>query len=321
MITMAIKCACPNCDRIYTLADTMTGKTIRCKECEKTFTVADVDEGVMSADNARRNSSASVGAGSAHLGRDDDEGDRPRRRSKDRDEDDQEEGRRKKKQNGAPVGLIIGGIVGLLAVIAGVVVLIVLLAGGGKLTSENIAKLKEGMTESEVIALIGSPTQTIDPQAPGPLAGRPPSNARDMVWTNQKDITVTVSFENGKVSRLLVLDAGKIFAGDPRPPLGGAPNPQEPQPQPQPQPQQVPPILPNDKQVDPRLTKDNIRMLKPGMTAQELTNIIGPPTTISDFANVGNPRKKLFKWRNPAANINFSVWLTDDKADMIRFPK
>jgi outer membrane protein assembly factor BamE (lipoprotein component of BamABCDE complex) len=327
---MAIKCACPNCDRSYTLADNMSGKTIRCKDCEKTFTVEDADEGVMSADDVRRKRTASVASGSSRGGHDDDEDDKPRRRSKNRDEEDEDEGppKKKKKQSGAPVGLIIGGGIGLLAIIAGVVVLIVLLAGGGSLTAANIAKLKEGMTESEVIALIGSPTQTIDIGALGGLLGAPVGNGKELVWTNQKDLTVNVSFENGKAKHIISLDLNNIFGGNPlgnpklpgvnppgfNPPVVNPPGFDPPVFNP---PVFNPPVIAPKPPPDPRLTKDNIRKLKKGMSEQELTNIVGPPTNKTDFAVVGDPSKKCFMWSNPALAIDFTVWATNNKADSI----
>jgi hypothetical protein len=36
---MPIKTNCPNCDKVYNLADTMDGKAVKCKECGNTFTV------------------------------------------------------------------------------------------------------------------------------------------------------------------------------------------------------------------------------------------------------------------------------------------
>jgi outer membrane protein assembly factor BamE (lipoprotein component of BamABCDE complex) len=191
---MAIKCKCPNCDRSYSLADTMAGKTIRCKECEETFTVEDADEGVMSSADARRKRTAAVAA-SSRRSQDDDEDDKPRRRSKDREDDDEDEDegppKKKKKKGGAPVGLIIACVVGVLLLIGGGVLAVVFLAGGARLTMESFAKVKDGMTEAEVIALIGSPKET---KTTG-------TNSKQLVFSSQngnETMTVSLGFTDGK---------------------------------------------------------------------------------------------------------------------------
>src|SRR5260370_41711781 len=43
---MPIKTACPGCDKAYTLADTMDGKSVKCKECGNTFAVRGAANGV-----------------------------------------------------------------------------------------------------------------------------------------------------------------------------------------------------------------------------------------------------------------------------------
>ena len=53
---MPILMSCPSCGREYNLADTMEGKTVRCKDCDETFTVADPgdDAGFVTADSRRK---------------------------------------------------------------------------------------------------------------------------------------------------------------------------------------------------------------------------------------------------------------------------
>jgi len=36
---MPIKAVCPECDKAYTLADAMEGKSVKCKACGQAFTV------------------------------------------------------------------------------------------------------------------------------------------------------------------------------------------------------------------------------------------------------------------------------------------
>ena len=36
---MPIKTVCPECDKAYTLADAMEGKSVKCKACGQAFTV------------------------------------------------------------------------------------------------------------------------------------------------------------------------------------------------------------------------------------------------------------------------------------------
>ncbi len=79
---MGIKISCPNCDRKYNLADTMAGKTIRCKDCEKQFRVDDphAEDSLMSeADGRRKRSALGARSGKADFDDDEDEADRPQR--------------------------------------------------------------------------------------------------------------------------------------------------------------------------------------------------------------------------------------------------
>jgi hypothetical protein len=146
---MAIKISCPNCDRHYNLVDDMGGNKIRCKDCEHVFAVP-------RAEQASRSEVVTTSVSRKAAPPDDaEDDDRPRRR--DRDEED-DRPRKKRKKRGAPLALILGIGVGAVVVVTLVLGLVLLL--GGKLTRENAARLNTNMTESEVIALIGSPHRT-----------------------------------------------------------------------------------------------------------------------------------------------------------------
>jgi len=67
-----------------------------------------------------------------------------------------------------------------------------LIAACSKVTQENFAKVEEGMSEQEVIALLGSPTESTSVNVLG-VSG---TASR---WIT-KDTAVTVRFVNGKVA-------------------------------------------------------------------------------------------------------------------------
>jgi hypothetical protein len=67
-----------------------------------------------------------------------------------------------------------------------------LLAACSRITEDNFAKIQDGMTEQEVIALLGTPSETSSVNVLG-LSG---TSAR---WVG-KDAAITVRFVNGKVA-------------------------------------------------------------------------------------------------------------------------
>jgi SmpA / OmlA family/Prokaryotic membrane lipoprotein lipid attachment site len=71
------------------------------------------------------------------------------------------------------------------------VVLALLLAACSKVTEENYAKIQNGMTEQEVYAILGSPTQ----ESSRDLLGVSATSAK---WVSG-DKVVTVQFVGGKV--------------------------------------------------------------------------------------------------------------------------
>lgn len=181
---MAIKTSCPHCAQAYSLADTQLGKKVRCKSCTEPFTVAQSE--------APRKVPARA--------RDDDADDRPRPR----------EIRRTK--GGVPAWVwIVGGI--------GVAVLLLGCAGGGgliiwlasgsltnKVTEENYKKIKLGMSEAEVKAILGEPTAVEDLDKAASKLGinvrMPTSGLRVLIWRNGNN-QITLSFRNDKVVTMM----------------------------------------------------------------------------------------------------------------------
>jgi predicted Zn finger-like uncharacterized protein len=138
---MPIEVQCPACRQSYLLADNQAGKRVRCKSCSEVFAVPAVEQiiDVLPVEQVtpRRRGAA------------DDYDDRPRRRLA--------------TSPGLPpwVWIVIG--VGGFLVITGVAVAVVLAVGGNKVTKENYDKLRAGMTEAEVRAILGGPDEELDP--------------------------------------------------------------------------------------------------------------------------------------------------------------
>jgi hypothetical protein len=91
--------------------------------------------------------------------------------------------------------LLLGGIG--LALLVGVLVLVLVLTGGNKVTPENFAKLRGGMTENEVTQILGAPT----------LASTRGLN-RILIWQSGENV-VTVSFLNDRVVGLHAAFGGR----------------------------------------------------------------------------------------------------------------
>jgi hypothetical protein len=182
---MPIKTTCPHCHKAYTFADTLGGKKVRCKACEEVFRVPPPDEDEERPARKKRRAAPPpdeeveevVAAGDEE----DDYDDRPSRRRPVR-----------KAKGGAPLWVWLAAGGGGLLLIVVVVVLVLVLAGGGnsKVTKENYDKLKAGMSEAEVTAILGSPDEKKD-------GGNP--SAKVWSWKNGNS-SITVTFTNGKVT-------------------------------------------------------------------------------------------------------------------------
>jgi hypothetical protein len=69
---------------------------------------------------------------------------------------------------------------------------VVLLAACSKVTQENFAKIQDGMSEQEVTAILGSPTES----SSGSILGISGTASK---WAGG-DATITIRFVNGKVA-------------------------------------------------------------------------------------------------------------------------
>ena len=181
---MAIKASCPSCQKSYTVADTQLGKKVRCKNCAYVFEVHPEEDAITDSPPAESRLS---GAGKRSdpddrpdendrparrpaRDRDEDEDDRPSRR-RDRDEEEDERPRRKTKpkpkKGGIPVWVWLvggGGILLMLLVCGGGVGLwaVGVFRFGNTVTKENYEKIKDNMSEAEVRAILGRPTEVGD---------------------------------------------------------------------------------------------------------------------------------------------------------------
>ena len=73
-----------------------------------------------------------------------------------------------------------------------VLVALLLLAACSKVTQENFAKVQDGMTEQEVTAILGSPTES----SSGSILGISGTSSK---WSSG-DALITIRFVNGKVA-------------------------------------------------------------------------------------------------------------------------
>ena len=69
---------------------------------------------------------------------------------------------------------------------------VLLLAACSKVTQENFARIQDGMSEQEVTAILGSPTESSSSSILG-ISGT------SSKWTGG-DATITIQFVNGKVA-------------------------------------------------------------------------------------------------------------------------
>ena len=69
---------------------------------------------------------------------------------------------------------------------------VLLLAACSKVTQENFAKIQDGMSEQEVTAILGGPTES----SSGSILGISGTSSK---WTGG-DATITIHFVNGKVA-------------------------------------------------------------------------------------------------------------------------
>ncbi|HZY85291.1 MAG TPA: hypothetical protein VFE78_10705 [Gemmataceae bacterium] len=142
------------------------------------------------------------------------------------------------RQGGIPVWvwLLLGGglLFGMLLIVGVVATLFAtgVIGGGPKLTVENVQRIQGGMTEAEVVAILGRPTETADgaPQGFAPGASEVNKNVggvnvkfqfgpttpglRTLTWRKGKEY-ITIVFRNGKVASVTdgyLKDGGRFGA-------------------------------------------------------------------------------------------------------------
>ncbi len=251
---MPIKTTCPHCNRAYHLADTLLGKALKCKGCGGTFVAAAPPV----ARPVPRPQAAVPDA----------EDDRPARQASP-----------KAKSSGRLIWWLIGGgcaaavLLGLVLVGGGVLVA-VLMWPTTKATPENFAKLKQGMSEKEVIALLGQPNDTSS--LPPDLlefvrAGEP--NVKTLGWRGEGDAKFNVVFQDGKVLGALGSDGRNVYAplvNDA--PAAGAPV--------------ITHTKPNAGAKPPtsKAMAEGFRKVRPGMSEAQVVDLLGPPTDSNSVA-------------------------------------
>jgi len=232
-----IRTDCPHCGQGYNVADSQLGKTAMCKSCSSPFEVRQA--GTQKANGAhkapypeqeedrpvrqrRREEEDEDARPVRRRSRDEDEyeDDRPaRRRSRDEDyddrparrrrrEDDEDEDDRPPRRRGKAgqtkllLWLGIGGGGALLLLVILVVVLVLVL-GGSSVSQANYEKLKNGMTVSEVKAILGKPYDERDMMGSKVLTWKSGDNVIQCSFMNDK-----LMIKGGTIDGKLLLGGG-----------------------------------------------------------------------------------------------------------------
>lgn len=212
---MPIKTTCPTCGQVYTLADNLQGKHVRCKHCSETFEVVS-----RSAAGTPAPQKATIpGRGSDSGGR----GKPPsvpshRRGTRDEEEaldvlpaeddgfDDVDAGPRYRggrRRKGMPLWawLTIGGGGVFLLIVIVVVVLAATGTFGSKVTMENFKKINRGMSESEVRDILGAPDDRnmSAPFGPQIVSWKDGDNEIQVIFVNNKVRGMSARFKDASV--------------------------------------------------------------------------------------------------------------------------
>lgn len=184
--------ACPNCDKKLKTPDGAEGRKLRCPGCQAALIIT--EDGLASAEEAVKPRKGRAAA------RDEDYEDeaprRSRRRSDDDDEGDEDEvpRRRSRKRSGGGIPmwawLTGGGVLGV-----GLIILVLVLVLGG---GDKFEKIKEGMSEDQVVKIMGKPDQS------GGFGG-----SKVLAWKSGKKI-IQVALKDGKVVTKNKLDLGEL---------------------------------------------------------------------------------------------------------------
>jgi hypothetical protein len=342
---MPIQIACPNCGKDYNLADAMNGKNVKCKNCASIFLV-----GAVAKTPAPTTKPKGTGTAKAPVARtvavktsprrpvndevmdvvaaneddDPDEDDRPLRKSPKKSAVAEQPA----KKSSAMLWILLaggGGAFGFLLLIGCSGGLWWMLSGGAKkIDQEAYDKIRQGMTEAEVNAILGSPTSSASVFGTGRMS----------VW-KQGDNQITVNFDNDKASVLL----GSFKDGNTTTPRAGfktdavaqSPPPQNPVPQnppsslpPQPQPPPPPPnnpppktkpANPNPPQGPFKMTGTQVFLNGVAQTKSDIEffNKDYPVTnkqTITVVAPNGKKATEIWTWINGKGY--FKVWFDKD---------
>jgi hypothetical protein len=304
---MPIKASCSNCDRIYNLADAMAGKTLKCKECGEPLVVpggAVAGRGVRPDRSAEPARPTRTGSGRSHADVPDEE-DRPARRR-----------RKNRRQGSGMVWWLVGGVAALLLLMVvggGVVALIMFWPT--KATPENFARVRAGMTEAQVIDIMGSPSEHLSlNNGFAQLAGLNMPNVKGMVWRGRRGDEFVVQFIDGKVIAAIGTTRGKgtvqVFGntGDPFGGLGDLNNIK-------------PPANISNPPVnnDPNgLNFDDFSRGRVGMSEAEVIGIVGLPAdrSTNTITNPAQPALRIVVsnliWKGKNSD-RFTAQLTDGK--------
>lgn len=217
---MAIQTACEHCNREYTLADTVEGKKVRCKSCGEIFT-ATTGGKAQNATRSRGSANGSSPKSQTSRSKIASSSTPPPASARKRDRDDsldfeEEDSRpRKKRSRGMPIWIwLVGG--------GAICFLFLVCAGGGaalyfggfldgmlqnRVTKENFDKIKRGMSETEVRAILGSPSQVNDATTElKMLGGRNPfGSIKVLVWKGGGN-TIQLTLMNDKVTARMFID-------------------------------------------------------------------------------------------------------------------
>ena len=257
---MPIQTVCPNCAKTYNLADAMQGKNVKCKNCTKVFVVEPAAAKKTSPVPPKTTGPSPASTTGPIKAAPKKTAPKP---ADDEimavlpvdDDDDAEEARPVRKgakkaaaavkpKSGNMMWLLLagGGGVGFLLLLACMGGLWYMLGSGlsQSLNETTYDKLKRGMTEAQVIDILGKPTETLDSNTAAGLSKGLMQNMKSMSWT-QTPNSITVTFRNGKAEMIagqfkdangittlrLGTKADQVALGQPPPP---SPPPQIPPP-------------------------------------------------------------------------------------------
>src|SRR5262249_10043184 len=143
-----------------------------------------------------------------------------------------------------------------------------------KLTAEmidNFQKVRPGMSEGEVVALLGKPTKTMTVPSTE-VGGQRFPETKHLTWGEFFE-QLTVTLQDGKVISGTGTVNGKVLD------MPGGPPP----PTPSPLPKLEPMPGPAPKPVDTKALMDGFGKVRAGMTEKQVVAVLGPPTQTAIF--------------------------------------